>query len=76
VTPDAGARPWASAVAVLRGLAAIAGLTLLYWAWIILDNIWTYNDSGTLTYVLFAIMVGIPGLTLVAAALLLGRLHR
>jgi NhaP-type Na+/H+ or K+/H+ antiporter len=64
------------ALAVLRGLAAIAGLTLLSWAWIMLDNIWTYNDSGTLTYVLFALMVGIPGVTLVAAALLLGRLRR
>jgi hypothetical protein len=75
VSPDAGPRPWAFAVAVLRGLAAVAGLMLLYWAWVILDNIWTYNDSGTLTYVLFALVVGIPGLTLGAAALLLGRLR-
>jgi uncharacterized membrane protein len=68
VSPDAGPRPWAFAVAVLRGLAAVAGLMLLYWAWVILDNIWTYNDSGTLTYVVIACVPGLLGLALLAFA--------
>ena len=76
MSPDAGPRPGRIALTVARALAAIAGLALLYWAWVILDNIWTYNDSGTLTYVVFALVVGLPGLALVAAALLLGRLRR
>jgi hypothetical protein len=65
---DAGPRAAAVALAVLRGLSAVAGLALLWWAGHILDNIWTYNDSGTLTYVLCALVVGLPGLALLAVA--------
>jgi len=74
MSPDAGPRPAAVALAVARCLAAIVGLALLYWAYVILDNIWTYNDSGTLTYVVIALVVGIPGLVLLAFALR-GRRH-
>jgi nitrate reductase gamma subunit len=69
MSPDAGHRAAAVALAVARGLAAIIGLTLLFWAYVILDNIWTYNDSGTLTYVVIALVVGVPGLVLLAFAL-------
>jgi hypothetical protein len=41
-------------------LLAVAGVALLRWACAILDNIWTYNDGGTFTYILYAL---IPGLT-------------
>jgi hypothetical protein len=68
MSPDAGRRPAAVALAVARGLAAILGLALLFWAWVILDNIWTYNDSGTLTYVVFALVPGLFGVALLAFA--------
>jgi hypothetical protein len=68
VTPDAGSRALAFALAVARGLAAIVGAALLYWSWIILDNIWTYNDAGTLIYVGLACVPCLPGLALMAFA--------
>jgi hypothetical protein len=71
-----GHGPLDVALAAIRGLAAICGATLLYWAWVIIDNIWTYDDSGTLTYVLMALFVAIPGVALVAFAFLAGRLRR
>lgn len=42
----------------------VAGARLLAWAAMILDNIWTYNDAGTLTYVILATLPGVPGLCL------------
>ena len=68
-SPHGASRPAAVVLAVARGLAAVVGLALLSWAWVILDNIWTYNDSGTLLYILFACMPGLPGLALLAFAL-------
>ena len=68
MSPDAGRRPAAVALAVARALAAILGLALLFWAWVILDNIWTYNDSGTLVYIVFACVPGLLGVVLVAFA--------
>jgi uncharacterized membrane protein len=65
---DAGPRAAAVVMAVARGLAAVVGLVLLYWAWVILDNIWTYNDSGTLTYVVIACVPGLLGLALLTFA--------
>jgi hypothetical protein len=47
---------------VARIIAAVVAVVLLSWAYEILDNIWTYNDSGTLTYVAFAAIPGVPGL--------------
>jgi hypothetical protein len=69
MSPDAGPRPLALTLAAARCLAAVIGLALLYWAYVILDNIWHYNDSGTLLYILFACVPGIPGLALLAFAL-------
>jgi hypothetical protein len=69
MSPDAGHRAAAVALAVARALAAIIGLALLYWAYVILDNIWTYNDSGSLTYMVFACVPVIPGVALLALAL-------
>jgi hypothetical protein len=71
-----GHGPLDVAFAAIRGLAAICGATLLYWAWVIVGNIWGYDDSGTLTYVLMALLVAIPGAALVAFAFLGGRLRR
>jgi len=48
-------------VRALRVLLAAVGVALLAWAYVILDNIWNYNDSGTLTYVLYALIPGVPG---------------
>jgi hypothetical protein len=64
------------ALAAIRVLAAVTGVTLLVWAWHILDNVWTYNDSGTLSYVLLTIVVAIPGAALTAFAILAGRFRR
>jgi uncharacterized membrane protein len=69
MSPDAGHRAPAVALAVARALAAIIGLALLYWAGHILSNIWGENDSGVLLYLLFASVPGIPGLALMAFAL-------
>ena len=49
-------------------LVALA-VVLLAWAYVILDNIWTYNDSGTATYLLFALVPAIPGLLCLYLAL-------
>lgn len=45
----------------VRVLVALAGVALLRWAYAILDNIWNYNDSGTATYVLYALIPGVSG---------------
>lgn len=45
----------------LRVLLVAVGVVLLWWSYVILDNIWNYNDSGTLTYVLYALIPGVPG---------------
>ena len=46
---------------VVRLLLAILGVVLLWWAYVILDNIWSYNDSGTVAYVTYALVPGVPG---------------
>ncbi len=56
-------------VVVVRVLLAVIGLALLRWAYAILDNIWNYNDSGTLAYVVYALVPGLPGLLCVYLAL-------
>ena len=48
-------------------LATLA-TALITWAYVILDNIWTYNDSGTVTYVIYAAIPGLPGLLLLYLA--------
>ena len=50
---------------LIRLLGAMLGITVMVWAYEILDNIWNYNDSGTLTYVVFAAIPGVTGLLLV-----------
>ena len=45
----------------IRVLLTAAGVALLLWAYVILDNIWNYNDSGTLTYILYALMPALLG---------------
>ena len=57
-----------------RMVAGLFSATLLWWAYVILNNIWNYNDSGTLTYVVFAAIPGIPGL-LAGVFALRGRLR-
>jgi hypothetical protein len=72
-----GARgPLDVALGAIRGLAAVTGVTLLVWAWRILDNVWQYNDAGTVSYILLALVVAIPGAALVAFAILAGRFRR
>ena len=39
-----------------------------YLAWGPLRNIWGYNDSGTLFYILVSLVPGLPGLALLAYA--------
>lgn len=51
-----------------RILAALAAIPLLAWAVRILSNIWTYNDSGALNYVIFASAPGLPGALLLVFA--------
>jgi hypothetical protein len=53
---------------LIRILVAALGIALLCWAYAILDNIWNYNDSGTLAYIVFAAIPGIPGLVLLHGA--------
>ena len=60
---------------LVRVLLGAVGLGLLKWAYVILDNIWTYNDSGTLTYILFASVPAVPGVLLLYLALRGGRPH-
>ena len=52
----------------LRVLLAVVGFALLYWAYAILDNIWTYNDSGTAAYIVYAAFPGLSGLLLLYLA--------
>lgn len=51
-----------------RVMAGALGLLLLYVAGHVLANIWTYNDSGTLAYILYALVPGLPGVMLLIAA--------
>jgi hypothetical protein len=54
---------------LIRILLAALAIGLLWWAYAILDNIWNYNDSGTLTYITFAAIPGLPGLLLLYLSL-------
>lgn len=58
-----------------RIVAGLVAAPLLLWAYAILDNIWNYNDSGALSYVVFAAVPGVPGL-LAAVLAVRGRLKR
>jgi hypothetical protein len=58
-----------------RIVAELVAAPLLLWAYVILDNIWNYNDSGALSYVVFAAVPGVPGL-LAAVLAVRGRLKR
>ena len=60
---------------MLRVIAGVIGLALLRWAYVILDNIWGYNDSGTAAYIAMAAIPGLPGLALIYLALRLRRNH-
>lgn len=53
---------------VVRLLALAAAALVLFWAWTILDNIWSYDDAGTLNYIVMAAIPGLPGLVLLAFA--------
>jgi hypothetical protein len=54
---------------VIRVLLIATGVVLLLWTYLILDNIWNYNDSGTLTYILYALMPALLGVLCVYLAL-------
>jgi hypothetical protein len=56
-------------VPVIRVLLIATGVVLLLWTYLILDNIWNYNDSGTLTYILYALMPALLGVLCVYLAL-------
>ena len=56
-------------VLAIRVLLTAAGVVLLLWAYVILDNIWNYNDSGTLTYVLYALVPALLGVLCMYLAL-------
>ena len=56
-----------------RVLLAAIGVALLCWAYFILDNIWHYNDSGTLTYVLYASGPALAGGVCLCLAVRAGR---
>ena len=58
---------------LIRVMLATVGVVLLCWAYFILDNIWTYNDSGTLTYVLYAAVPALAGGVCLYLALRPGR---
>ena len=53
----------------IRVLLTAAGVALLLWAYVILDNIWNYNDSGMLTYILYALVPTLLGLLCLYLAL-------
>ena len=53
----------------IRVLLTAAGVALLLWAYVILDNIWNYNDSGTLTYILYALVPALLGVLCLFLAL-------
>jgi len=52
-----------------RIVAGLVAAPLLLWAYVILDNIWNYNDSGTLTYVLYALAPALLGVLCMYLAL-------
>ena len=52
-----------------RIVAGLVAAPLLLWAYVILDNIWNYNDSGTLTYVLYALVPALLGVLCMYLAL-------
>jgi hypothetical protein len=56
-------------VLAIRVLLTATGVALLLWAYVILDNIWNYNDSGTLTYILYALVPTLLGLLCLYLAL-------
>jgi hypothetical protein len=56
-------------VLAIRVLLTAAGVALLLWAYVILDNIWNYNDSGTLTYILYALVPAVLGVLCMYLAL-------
>jgi hypothetical protein len=56
-------------VLAIRVLLTATGVTLLLWAYVILDNIWNYNDSGTLTYMLYALVPALLGVLCLYLAL-------
>jgi uncharacterized membrane protein len=56
-------------VLAIRVLLTAAGVVLLLWAYVILDNIWNYNDSGTLTYILYALVPALLGMLCLYLAL-------
>ncbi len=66
---DASEKERQSAVArvLLRVGAAVVGGLLVLWAFVILRNIWGYNDSGTFLYV-YVVVYGVPGLLLLLFA--------
>jgi hypothetical protein len=63
-------RPVSALVGAVRFVIGVVGVGLLWWAYNILDNIWTYNDSGTLAYILFAAIPGLPGALLLYLAII------
>ena len=56
-------------VLLVRVLLAAIGVALLRWAYAILDNIWNYNDSGTVAYVVYSLAPGLPGALCIYLAL-------
>jgi hypothetical protein len=62
-------RGYGRQVLAIRVVLAAVGIALLHWAYAILSNIWTYNDSGTPAYIVFALVPGVPGLLCVYLAL-------
>lgn len=67
--PGEGRNRWLDALAA-RTAATVVALPLLIWSVIILSNIWGYNDSGALAYIVFACVPGVPGLVLLLYAAL------
>ena len=53
----------------IRVLLTATGAAMLLWAYVIVDNTWNYNDSGTLTYVLYALVPTLLGLLCLYLAL-------
>jgi hypothetical protein len=69
LTQALGAGDYRRDVLAIRALLTAAGVVLLLWAYVILDNIWNYNDSGTLTYVLYALAPALLGVLCMYLAL-------
>jgi hypothetical protein len=69
MTPRRGHEPRPGRVAApVRIASGVLAALLLLWTYAILDNIWNYNDSGTVAYILIASVPGVPGLLLAAVA--------